>query len=165
VGVVAAMVGLRVPIVGRPMHVNVTEPWPILLGHQLIQHVGRRLTLKQSQYGTFIIGGGWPSRYAHAANEKVTIWETLVGNLAVALRAMPELGEVKVIRTWGGLMGSAEDHFPVLEEVESVPGFFILSPGDSGFTLGPVVGRLMSELLITGTTSLPLEPYRMSRFR
>jgi len=163
-GLVAAMVGLRLPIVGRPLHVNVTEPWPILLGDQLVQHVGRRLTLKQTQYGTFIIGGGWPSRYVQATNQKITLWETLVGNLSVALRAMPELREVRVIRTWGGMMGSAVDHFPILEEVGSVPGYFILSPGDAGFTLGPVIGRLMAELLTTGTTSLPIHAYRMSRF-
>jgi glycine/D-amino acid oxidase-like deaminating enzyme len=163
-GVIAAMVGIKVPMVGRPLHVNVTEPWPILLGNQLIQHVGRRLTLKQTQYGTFIIGGGWPSRFVQSTNQKATLWETLVGNLSVALDVMPALRHVNVIRTWGGLMGSAPDHFPVVEEVRAVPGFFILSPGDSGFTLGPVIGRLMAELLTTRSTSLPIDAYAMSRF-
>ena len=48
---VAALVGLNLPIVGHALQVNVTEPWEQMIPGLLIQHVGRRLTLKQTQYG------------------------------------------------------------------------------------------------------------------
>jgi glycine/D-amino acid oxidase-like deaminating enzyme len=161
---IASMVGLRLPVVGWAMHINVTEPWPILLGGQLIQHIGRRLTLKQTQYGTFIIGGGWPSHYDTGTKRKLTLWETFVGNIWVAARVMPILGSVEVIRTWGAMMGGSPDHGPIIGESGSVPGFFVVFPGDGGFTLGPVIGRLAAELVSSGKTSIPIEPFAIQRF-
>ena len=57
----AALVGLEPPIRAEGLHLNVTEPREQVLG-PMVQHIGRRLTLKQSANGTFIIGGGWPAR-------------------------------------------------------------------------------------------------------
>ncbi len=57
---IAAMLGLQHPVRREGLHVNVTEPRERLLT-PLVQHIGRRLTLKQSANNTFIIGGGWPS--------------------------------------------------------------------------------------------------------
>ena len=58
---IAALSGLRFPMRAEGLHVNVTEPRPRLL-EPMIQHIGRRLSLKQSANNTFIIGGGWPAR-------------------------------------------------------------------------------------------------------
>ena len=46
-GELAAMVGLRLPVRSEGLHVNVTEPRPTLLV-PMVQHIGRRLTLKQT---------------------------------------------------------------------------------------------------------------------
>ncbi len=56
---VAALSGLSFPLWADGLHVNVTEPRARLL-EPMVQHIGRRLTLKQSANNTFIIGGGWP---------------------------------------------------------------------------------------------------------
>ena len=34
-----------------------------------------------------------------------------------------------------------------------------------GFQLGPGVGSLMADLIVTGATNLPIEPFRVDRFR
>ena len=162
-GRVAAMVGLRVEIGGHVLHVNVTEPWPMLIPGLLIQHVGRRLSLKQTQYGTFIIGGGWRARLDRERNRKVTIWDSMVGNTWVAARVMPALGEAQVVRTWAGMIATSADHLAILGEYPRAPGYYLLHPGNTGFTLGPVVGRLMAELLHAGRTSLPIDAYAVER--
>ncbi len=41
----------------------------------MVQHIGRRLTLKQSANNTFIIGGGWPARPELAPARYSTLWE------------------------------------------------------------------------------------------
>ena len=33
-----------------------------------------------------------------------------------------------------------------------------------GFQLGPGVGALMADLIVTGATNLPIEPFRVGRF-
>ena len=57
------MVGLKIPVTGSAGQVMVTEGRPPIMRDHLLQHVGKGLTLKQSQNGTFIIGGGWPGSY------------------------------------------------------------------------------------------------------
>ena len=157
------MVGINLPITGYVLHVNVSEPWPVVLNGILIQHVGRRLTLKQTQYGTFIIGGGWRGRLDRTTGRKSTLWDSLVGNTWVAARVLPILRDVRIIRTWGGMIATTPERTPIIGEYPRVKGFYILYAG-AGFTLGPVVGRLMAELLLNGKTSLPIGAYDPERY-
>ena len=87
-GDVAALSGLILPLRAEGLHVNVTEPRePMLV--PMVQHIGRRLTLKQTGNGTFIIGGGWPAR-PEAPPERYSVrWPSAAGNAAIALRVMP----------------------------------------------------------------------------
>lgn len=161
-GEVAEMVGLRLPLTARVLHVNVTEPRPPLL-RLLIQHAGRRLTLKQKEQGNFLIGGGWPGRADPETEEKTTTHGSLAGNTWVAAATFPPLRNVRVIRTWAGQTASSPDLMPTLGESRTVRGFFAMQ-GGAGFTLGPVYGRLMAELVRTGRTSIPIAPYDPERF-
>ena len=73
------MVGLAPSIRAEGLHLNVTEPREQVLV-PMVQHIGRRLTLKQCANGTFIIGGGWPSRAEPAPRRYSTLWESMAGN-------------------------------------------------------------------------------------
>jgi glycine/D-amino acid oxidase-like deaminating enzyme len=138
----AEMAGLDVPVRPVGLHVNVTEPRKKVLG-PLVQHIGRRLTLKQASNGTFIIGGGWPSRPEPRPARYSTIWESAAGNAAVAIRVMPGLADVRLVRMWTGVWASTRDLQPVLGCSPSVPGFhFCLAP--TGFTLGPLMARMLA---------------------
>jgi len=141
-GELAAMVGLSLPVRAIGLHVNVTEPRAKVL-EPLVQHIGRRLTLKQASNGTFIIGGGWPSRPEERPARYSTIWESAAGNAAVAIRVMPGLEDVRLLRMWTGVWAGTEDLQPVLGESTAVPGFYLcLAP--TGFTLGPLVARMLA---------------------
>jgi sarcosine oxidase, subunit beta len=142
----AAMAGLDVPVRAVGLHVNVTEPRKKVLG-PLVQHIGRRLTLKQAANGTFIIGGGWPSRPEQRPARYSTLWPSAAGNAAVAIRVLPALADVRLVRTWTGVWASTRDLQPVLGESQSAPGFhFCLAP--TGFTLGPLVARMVAASLV-----------------
>jgi len=58
---ISTLLGHSLPTHAEGLHVNVTEPREAVLT-PMLQHIGRRLTLKQTSNGTFIIGGGWPAR-------------------------------------------------------------------------------------------------------
>src|SRR5262249_7193762 len=95
-GVVAGLSGVTLPIRREGLHGDVTEPRRKVL-EPLVQHIGRRLTLKQAANGTFIIGGGWPARPEERPARYSTIWQSAAGNAAVAVRVMPELATVQVV--------------------------------------------------------------------
>lgn len=80
-------------------------------------------------------------------------------------REYPELGAVKVVQSWGGMIDSTPDAVPVISEVEKLPGLFI-SAGYSGhgFGIGPGAGSLMSDLVTASTPVVDPTPFRYNRF-
>ena len=110
---VAALSGLEFPLWAEGLHVNVTEPRARLLV-PMVQHIGRRLTLKQSANDTFIIGGGWPARPERPPRRYSTRWESAAGNAAVAVRVVPALADVRVVRTWSGVIAFTDDLSPIV---------------------------------------------------
>lgn len=152
-GDVAGFLGLEPPIRAEALHLNVTEPRPHML-RPLVQHMGRRLTLKQSANGTFIVGGGWPARPAPLPMRSQTTWDSLAGNVAVALRVVPLLADVRIVRTWSGVMAFTHDLAPMVGESLRIPGYHSLM-ATTGFTLSPLLARLLAEELSTGRPAVP----------
>jgi glycine/D-amino acid oxidase-like deaminating enzyme len=151
----AALSGLRFPVRSEGLHVNVTEPRERVL-EPMVQHIGRRLTLKQSANGTFIVGGGWPSNPEPAPRRYSTLWESAAGNLAVAVRVLPLLASVRVVRTWSGVMAFTDDLTPVVGESSRLPGYHVIV-ATTGFTLGPLLARLLAEEMAAPRGGIPPE--------
>jgi glycine/D-amino acid oxidase-like deaminating enzyme len=165
-GSLAAMVGAPLPVSGRVIQVNVTERREPMLD-QLIQHVRPALSLKQTTYGTFMIGGGWPAMADPMTGRPAIDPASVAGNLGVALRVLPTLRDVQVVRTWPGVIAHSLDRdgqrLQIFGELPSVPGYFVVA-GGTLFTMGPLFSRLTAELLTTGTTSYPVEIFHPERF-
>lgn len=81
-------------------------------------------------------------------------------------RLIPATRDLRIRRTWAGLIDATPDAVPVLGEADEVGGF-IFATGFSGhgFALGPVAGKLMSELIVDGQPSLDLHDLSYSRFK
>lgn len=71
--------------------------------------------------------------------------------LETALRVFPPLERAGIAATWAGLYEMTPDRLPVIGRAPSVSGL-ILANGFSGhgFQHGPVVGRLISEIVVEG---------------
>jgi sarcosine oxidase, subunit beta len=150
---IAAMVGLEAPMRAEGLHLNVTEAREHVLV-PMVQHIGRRLTLKQNENGTFIIGGGWPARPELPPQRYSTMWESMAGNLAVAVRVVPQLADVRVVRTWSGVMAFTNDLAPMVGETSRVPGYHSLM-ATTGFTLSPLMARLLADAMAGDPHALP----------
>jgi glycine/D-amino acid oxidase-like deaminating enzyme len=150
---VAALAGLQLPLRSEGLHLNVTEPRERVL-EPMVQHIGRRLTLKQTESDTFIIGGGWPARPEVRPRRYSTTWESMAGNVAVAVRVVPMLADVRIVRTWSGVMAFTDDLAPVVGESRRLPGYHTLV-ATTGFTLSPLMARLLAESIATGEDTIP----------
>lgn len=167
-GHVAALVHLHLPVVPVGLQMHATHQEPAALPY-LIQHVGHRLSLKQVRDGNYLIGGGWPSRL-HTVDGRfdlsfrpAMLYESVVGNIWTACQVLPALRDTKLLRAWTGVAGIAVDQAPLLGEAPGRPGFFVIG-GGSAFTLGPTYAALVSELILTGRCSLPIDAYSPRRF-
>ncbi len=80
-------------------------------------------------------------------------------------RLVPTLGELRVEQSWAGYIDTTPDAMPVIGEAPTVPGL-IVATGFSGhgFAMGPIAGRLVSELILDGQPSFDLHAFRFSRF-
>lgn len=80
-------------------------------------------------------------------------------------RVLPSLPPLGIVRSWAGYIDAAPDLIPILGEVPELRGL-LLATGFSGhgFAMGPIAGRLVSELIVDGKPSLDLAAFRFSRF-
>ena len=72
----------------------------------------------------------------------------------------PQLAQSTFVQTWAGLRpytkkGPLLGYLPGHENVVLASGHF-----KNGILLAPITGQLIAELLTTGETSLPLEPFQ-----
>lgn len=68
-------------------------------------------------------------------------------------------------RAWAGYTDTTPDAIPVIDAPGS-PAGLVIATGFSGhgFGMGPIVGRLVAELVVDGQPSLPLTAFRLGRF-
>ncbi len=89
--------------------------------------------------------------------------EAIARNAAAFL---PWIEDLDAVRSFAGLRPCSPDGLPILGTVKGVKGFFIATghAGD-GICLAPITGRLVSELVLDGESSLDVGPFSLQRFK
>ena len=78
---------------------------------------------------------------------------------------VPSLEDVELLDGWAGLYEMTADHNPLIGEHPDLPGFY-LATGFSGHGLmmAPGVGHTVSQLILTGQSSIDISPFEVTRF-
>ncbi|HEU5424343.1 MAG TPA: FAD-binding oxidoreductase, partial [Nitrolancea sp.] len=77
----------------------------------------------------------------------------------------PALRRAAIERVWVGIEAQAADEVPVLGKIPGVENLTVATGfSGHGFALSPIVGQLMSELIVDGDTSVPIEQLSIERF-
>jgi glycine/D-amino acid oxidase-like deaminating enzyme len=142
----ARTLGLNLPVVSEPLHMNITEPTSPIIKH-LVQHADRPITLKQFSTGHVAIGGGWPARLRKRDAYPTVELASIVGNTTLAQHIIPQLAPLCLIRTWAGINPTADGR-PILGEFAAMRGVYAAVSGDAGFTLGPFSARLLADEIL-----------------
>jgi glycine/D-amino acid oxidase-like deaminating enzyme len=157
------MIDLDFPITLSPQQAMVTEQVQFLFSH-IISHIKGKLTLKQVDSGNVLIGGGWEGFGDLDKNIKSISYESMNANLQYACRIIPGLKTLNLIRCWIGSEGRTPDRLPLLGQLHHLPGFYTASCAKGGFTLGPVMAKISSELILKGKTSYSISAFDVNRF-
>jgi glycine/D-amino acid oxidase-like deaminating enzyme len=115
-----------------------------------------KLSLKQFENGTVLIGGGWPGKGNIENGYNETIPENLIGNMRLACHAIPNLKNSRVSRVWLGLEAETDDAMPIIGELPNLKNAFIIGSIHSGYTSGPYMGKLLSEKILGNDVDLSL---------
>ena len=161
-GPLAQGLGVRIPTEAEPLHMNVTEATAPLIGH-LVQHAERMITLKQLGAGQVVIGGGWPARFSGPEQFPTVDPASMIGNLSLAQHIVPKLGALRVLRTWAGVNTTADGQC-ILGALPGWPDVFVAVPGDAGYTLGPLVGRMAALMALGKDPGFDIARFTPARF-
>ena len=162
---IATMLGEPVPLEpGAPM-MMVTERLPHFID-PVLGAAGRQLSFKQMHNGTLLIGGAHLAELDLVRERTEINWRKLALSAGSVMTLFPQLKDVRIVRTWAGLEGFMPDNIPVIgTSVTASNAYHAFGFSAHGFQLSPVVGRILSQLILDGASELPIEPFRIDRFR
>ncbi|WP_313624672.1 FAD-dependent oxidoreductase [Achromobacter sp.] len=161
-GRIAEGFGESVPETSIHPLMMVTEPLPVFMDVSLGMQ-GGGIYARQVARGNCVIGGG---RGVSADPDFARPGRAnLAPLMANAVRLLPALRGTQVIRFWTGVEGNMPDHNPVLGPSATVPGLFhAFGLSGAGFQIGPAVGEVLSELVVHGRSSIPIDAFRIERY-
>ena len=161
---IAAMLGEPVPLKpGAPM-MMVTERLPHFID-PVLGAAGRKLSFKQMQNGTLLIGGAHMAELDLVQECTEINWHKLALSARSVMTLFPQLKDVGIVRSWAGLEAFMPDNIPVIgASVTASNAYHAFGFSAHGFQLSPVVGRILSQLILDGTSELPIDSFRIDRF-
>ncbi|WP_186306520.1 NAD(P)/FAD-dependent oxidoreductase [Siminovitchia fortis] len=167
-------IGVDVPIIPRRGQILVSERLDPFLHCNILSAsyianklkesadpFGIGLAIGQTRSGTLLIGG---SRQFAGYNTKPSSEITQkIGEAAV--RAFPELANVRIIRAFAGLRPYTPDGMPVLGSIDGMDGIYIAAghEGD-GVALAPITGKIMAQVVCGADPGIDIRPFSLSRF-
>ena len=180
--ILGQMAGLELPIKPRRGQLMITEPVAPYIAQQILSasyivakydadklkesksravQLGVGLSLSQTQKGNIFIGGTREFVGYDVGNTHEGI-QTILKN---AVRFVPGLGPIHIIRTMGGLRPYTPDGLPLIGYVNHPEGYFMAAghEGD-GIALSPVTGKIVADLIVDGKTFMDVSALDPNRF-
>lgn len=157
-GQLASLLGRRIPVEparGQILYAELPEP---PLRHPVW---GRGGYLVPRLNGGLIAG----STVEYVGFDKTVTLDGIRRLSALALTLLPGLAQQPFTRAWAGLRPHCKDGLPLIGPLTDLDGLAIATGHfRNGILLGPLTGRLVSEMILGELPSFPLEAFSPKRF-
>ncbi|TCT11083.1 NAD(P)/FAD-dependent oxidoreductase [Paralcaligenes ureilyticus] len=154
---IAAMVGDDIPLQAKSSMMMVSERLQPFI-KPVVSIVGRSLSFKQSDQGTLVIGGGLqgiPNLDKETSTARMLV---LAKGAQAATDLFPGVRNVRIVRVWAGLEAKTEDLLPIVGPSPNAPGVFhAFGFSGHGFQLVPIVGAVLTDLIVRGKTDRAID--------
>lgn len=160
---VGQLAGVEIPVYSENHEILVTEPIEKIQGPMVISFT-KNIYCQQVPHGAFIMGrSGKNVPHNHDIH---STHEFLDEMCKTAVTLLPPLGELRVIRQWGGSYNCSPDRQPILGDTDQLEGYY-LAVGFSGhgFMFAPMTGLLLSEVILNQPTTIDLTDLHIDRFK
>lgn len=149
---VGRLLGIHIPVHPVRGQILITEPLAPLL-HYTISG------LRQTHNGEVLIGYS----KEEAGFDRRSTLDIVQATAKMSVQYVPSLAKANVVRSFSGIRCMPDDEFPILGTVPGYEGLYIAAT-HSGITLSPLIGTLMTELILEGEPSIPIDRYSITRF-
>ena len=160
-GMIAKMLDLDIPFYPERHQILVTEPVDPVLD-PMVMSFSRRFYCQQTPHGSFIMGMGDPQEKPGFST--VSTREFLVEMAEEITKVMPPISMLSVVRQWAGLYDMTPDAHPILGHTPYEGFFLACGFSGHGFMLGPVTGKLISEIICGENPSIDIYGLDLGRF-
>lgn len=152
--------GLQLPIVCSTLQAMVTEPMKPLL-RMLVNSPTVHVYLSQSDHGEIVIGGGTDGYDSYVQRGSLP---TLQANAAAAVELFPVLKQLKILRTWAGVVDITPDTTPIMGRLP-IEGLSVNAGwGTGGFKAIPAGGEALAATIATGREPEIIAAFGLGRF-
>lgn len=172
-GKIGEMAGINIPVVPRKGNLivveNIAEDFltcKIIIASDYLdslkgdKKVAVAANVQQTREGNLLLGS---SREFADFNKEVN--PEVISEIAKrCIRFFPVLAGLHTIRSWAGLRPYSPDMLPIISD-SPIEGFYIASGHEGvGITMGPITGRLITQIITKQKTDLPVEQLSVNRF-
>lgn len=160
---IGMMAGVHIPVYSENHEILATEPVEKIQG-PMVMSFSKNIYCQQVPHGAFIMGRSNPD--APKSHSTESSWSFLDQMSKTVVDIMPKIGELRVIRQWGGSYNMSPDRQPILGDTEELKGFYIACGfSGHGFMLAPMTGLLLSEVILGKKPSMDMSMLHISRFK
>jgi sarcosine oxidase subunit beta len=160
---VGALASAHVPVVPRRIQILLSEALPPAYRQVW---AGNGLYARQARAGQLHFGAGGPATDPPPLDVDRTVTLPTMQRIAHRmLELMPGLRDLRVLRSWAGVLAVTPDGNPIIDWSPGPAGLLVATGfGGNGFVLGPAVGHTVAQLICAGRTDIDLRPLRLDRF-
>ncbi|HHX52026.1 MAG TPA: FAD-binding oxidoreductase [Erysipelothrix sp.] len=159
---VGQMVGIDLPIYSEKHEILATEPIERFQG-PMVMSFNKNIYIQQVPHGPFVMGrseiGIKPSHDISSSRSFTRKMSQTVMDL------LPKVGELRVVRTWAGSYNMSPDRQPIIGKTPVENYYVACGFSGHGFMLAPIVGKLMSEIILEKETTMTVETLSLERFK
>jgi sarcosine oxidase subunit beta len=162
---IAACFHDHLPMEPAALSMMVTARMPRFIKPVIGVH-GRKLSFKQMDNGTVVIGGAHRAFLDMKKEKTVIDFSEMRKSAGTVLEHFPIMKNATIVRCWAGIEGMMSDGLPVIGESRTTPGLFhVCGFSAHGFQLSPMIGRLVASLAMGKKPELSLDAFSMDRFK
>ena len=161
-GVLCEMAGVFVPVSPARVEIIITAPVESMWKGAVL---GNGLYGRQTLRGNLAYGGG-PHEWVDVENQSpMKPNSPVIRNLA---RRLAELfsgaGDVPLLRSWACVVEQTPDMLPIIDFMDSPENLLVATTSAHGFGLSPATGKVISDMVIHGETTVDMSGLTYGRF-
>lgn len=159
---VGDLAGVHIPVYSENHEILATEPVEKMQG-PMVMSFSKNIYCQQVPHGAFLMGRSNPK--ATRDHDISSSWQFLDDMAKTVCHILPKVGELRVVRQWGGSYNMSPDRQPIISDTPELEGFYMACGfSGHGFMLAPMTGLLLSEMIMKETPSMPMDALNIRRF-
>lgn len=160
---VGMMAGIDIPVYSENHEILATEPIEKIQG-PMVMSFSKNIYCQQVPHGAFLMGRSNPK--AKHDHDIESSWQFLDEMAKTVIDIMPLIGNLRVIRQWGGSYNMSPDRQPIISDTDQLEGFYMgCGFSGHGFMFAPMTGLLLSEMVLGEKPSIDMSSLSLNRFK